>query len=357
MRWSRKIIFAYWLMAAAVITGQLVSVFSLEHTKYWNEYGMSNLVMDIIMITCLITTEILFKVGKQYYKYTVLTSGLVLIYLFFLIMYPVLNGAHIMLLVPVLLPLVYFEFKSLYIFGTLTMVLYIGVHFVTNSLGYMSWVEFLLIEMILGATMLLGRAVLLSAKELREHLKLLVKSEQKLIAENAISDKLLKMDALTGLYNHKTFHEYLENLIRHCETNGVSLQLAILDIDNFKNINDNYGHWVGDVVLKDVTARIMELMHPNDFAARYGGEEFAVIFTDKTTEEAAALAEGIRKGIEELPSQMGEDFVTISIGLCSYQPGDGKEKLFRNADAALYRAKRNGKNQVMIYNPDGISRA
>ncbi|USB34191.1 GGDEF domain-containing protein [Paenibacillus sp. YPG26] len=226
---------------------------------------------------------------------------------------------------------------------------YLFVH--PNNQGD-DWFGFLMAAIYITLVLLIGRAVLARSQELRNSMESLVKSEQKLIVEKAISDKLIKIDALTGLYNHKTFHEYLENLILHCETNGVSLHLALIDIDNFKKVNDTYGHWVGDIVLKDAAACITDLLNPNNFAARYGGEEFAIIFTDTTAEEAAEQAEQIRQRIESMPiSHMREQPVTVSIGLCTYQPGNGKELLFRNTDNALYTAKRAGKNRVVCHKP------
>uniref|UniRef100_UPI0012FD3179 GGDEF domain-containing protein n=1 Tax=Paenibacillus sonchi TaxID=373687 RepID=UPI0012FD3179 len=208
--------------------------------------------------------------------------------------------------------------------------------------------EFLMVECVFIVFVVMAQAVIIRAREVREHLEQLTKSEQELMVERAISDKLLKIDALTGLYNHKTFHEYLVSLLEQCESNGLRLQLALFDIDNFKRVNDTYGHWVGDLVLKEVAAKVGGLIGLNDFAARYGGEEFAVIFTDKSIHEAYAAAEELRLKIAamEHPYAGGKP-ITVSIGLCDYQLGDGKEKLFRKTDHALYAAKHSGKNAVV----------
>ena len=103
-------------------------------------------------------------------------------------------------------------------------------------------------------------------------------------------DKLTKTDALTDLYNHMTFHEYFEKLIEQHEQNGLPLQLAIFDIDNFKLVNDMFGHRAGDAVLQRVSELIRSKVSTNDFVARYGGEEFAILFTDKLKMEALKLS-------------------------------------------------------------------
>ncbi|SDD92400.1 diguanylate cyclase (GGDEF) domain-containing protein [Paenibacillus sp. UNCCL117] len=186
--------------------------------------------------------------------------------------------------------------------------------------------------------------------ELLNNLKHATEAKQELLVKNIIMDTLSKIDALTELYNHKTFHEYLEKLIEQHELNELSLQLAILDIDNFKRINDTYGHWVGDIVLLRVAAIIKETVTPNDFVARYGGEEFAVIFTEKTLEEAYRIAELIRQRLYvTMHPELDSKSATISIGLQEYVKGKGKEALFKGADASLYEAKRTGKNKTVVH--------
>lgn len=195
---------------------------------------------------------------------------------------------------------------------------------------------------------IIALAITSSGFELLKNLKHAIETKQDLLVKNIVMDRVSKMDALTDMYNHKTFHEYLERLIEQNEQNDLPLQLALLDIDNFKKINDTYGHWVGDVILMRVSKIIKETVTPNDFVARYGGEEFAVIFTEKTAEEASQFAEIIRyKLASTLHPELDAQPATISIGLQNYIKGKGKEALFKGADAALYTAKRTGKNKTV----------
>jgi diguanylate cyclase len=197
---------------------------------------------------------------------------------------------------------------------------------------------------------IIALAITSSGIELLNNLKQALESKQDLLVKTIVMDKLSKMDALTDMYNHKTFHEYLERLIEQNEQNHLSLQLAVLDIDNFKSINDTYGHWVGDVILMRVSHIIKETITPNDFVARYGGEEFTVIFTEKSLEESYAIVEQIRHKLSvTIHSELDSQAATLSIGLHEYVKGEGKEALFKGADAALYTAKRTGKNRTVIH--------
>ncbi|WP_181152664.1 GGDEF domain-containing protein, partial [Paenibacillus sp. AR247] len=250
-------------------------------------------------------------------------------YLFYFIIQPIVDGAQMALLLPVLISVVYFDRKLLYGFGSLTILLYCLIYLTERSLYQKPIQEFIQIQSVFIVSIMIGHTILVRVKEFMRHLESVMKSEQQLLVERTISDKLLKIDALTGLYNHKAFHEYLEALLEQCEKYQLPLQLAIIDIDNFKKVNDNYGHRVGDVVLKEVASKVMSTMTPNDFAARYGGEEFAIIMADKTLEEAERMAEQLRERIArtELPHTVKP--VTVSIGLCNFQQGDDKESLFR----------------------------
>ncbi|MNH79337.1 Response regulator PleD [compost metagenome] len=346
----------YWASAIILFAAQWILYENhtpLSPENYESTFELRYLVSDFLILLFLAGSEVFLRTRQKHIDNIVLACGLGVSYPAFYILFPILNGAEIILFLPVLLSLVFFSRGALYTSGLFS-ILFLSLNYVLADPHNpkVDWLGFLMTIIYIMLGILIGRAILERSQELRNSMESLVKSEQKLIVEKAISDKLIKIDALTGLYNHKTFHEYLENLIIHCETNGVSLHLALIDIDNFKKVNDTYGHWVGDIVLKDAAGCITELLNPNNFAARYGGEEFAVIFTDTTAEEAAEQAEQIRQRIESLPlSHSREQPVTVSIGVCTYQPGNGKEILFRNTDNALYTAKRAGKNRVVFHQP------
>lgn len=165
---------------------------------------------------------------------------------------------------------------------------------------------------------------------------------------------LANEDGLTGLYNHKFFHETLRKKIKSCEKDGTPICVIFMDIDYFKNYNDFYGHQKGDEVLRTIGHLLKEMSRKEDVVARYGGEEFAIIQTNVQEKEAVETAEKIRKKIEETYFDGEENqpngSITVSIGISVY-PDKAKDdvELIKSADDALYRAKFFNKNRVETY--------
>src|SRR5690606_2695640 len=162
-------------------------------------------------------------------------------------------------------------------------------------------------------------------------------------------------DGLTGALNKRYFLDRLELEVDHAVRHGRSLSLLLMDIDHFKQVNDTHGHLAGDAVLRGVSAVIAPVVRRGDVFARYGGEEFALIMRSAGLETAAGLAEQVRHALAErrFDSDAGVLRVTISIGVVSLAAAsEGTPTgLLAAADAALYRAKRNGRNRVETYRP------
>ena len=160
------------------------------------------------------------------------------------------------------------------------------------------------------------------------------------------------IDELTGLYNYRHFHELLNQGLRRSERYFHPLSLLMIDIDNFKKYQDVHGHVAGDEALKVIAQIMRNTVRGVDMVARYGGEEFTVILPETTKEVAAIAAERVRNAIAETILPTG-DRLTISVGVASY-PADAesKEQLICQADQALYRAKKRGKNQTCIWSSE-----
>jgi diguanylate cyclase (GGDEF)-like protein len=160
-------------------------------------------------------------------------------------------------------------------------------------------------------------------------------------------------DELTGLFNHRRFQEVITQEVERARRYGQEMGLIMLDIDNFKRVNDTYGHLQGDMVLREVARVLRQSSREIDEPARYGGEEMAVALPQTDLEGAYRFAERVRRRIEalDLPLLDGDGTlkVTASFGAASLasSTGDGKDALVAAADAALYRAKRSGKNRTV----------
>jgi diguanylate cyclase (GGDEF)-like protein len=160
-------------------------------------------------------------------------------------------------------------------------------------------------------------------------------------------------DELTGLFNHRRFQEVMTQEVERAKRFGGGMGLIMLDIDNFKRVNDTYGHMQGDLVLREVARVLRESSREIDEPARYGGEEMAVALPQTDLEGAFLFAERVRGAIESLELPLieggGTLRVTASFGAAALQGQDGADKdaLVAAADAALYRAKRSGKNRTV----------
>lgn len=158
-------------------------------------------------------------------------------------------------------------------------------------------------------------------------------------------------DRLTGVFNRRYFDREFSERIRDCRTSATSLSLIFIDLDHFKKVNDTFGHDKGDEALKAVADLIKATCRQDDIVARYGGEEFVVIFSKMSTKNAMTAAESIRRIVEEKSEDFAGVKITVSIGVATF-PDHAKncQGLIRKADAAVYRAKSSGRNQVVISN-------
>jgi diguanylate cyclase (GGDEF)-like protein len=213
---------------------------------------------------------------------------------------------------------------------------------------------------VMGSLQLFSKAANGYDKEDAQLLWMLARVAENLLARERANEGLIHFaftDHLTGLRSRGYFEQQLESEVKRSERKQVPFVLLMLDIDHFKRLNDNYGHHIGDQVLRQVGRILMKDMREVDTVARYGGEEFVIILPETTEQEGFAVAQRIRKAMEqadfiidspESPFGSPKEKLSISIGLSVFGSGiKMKRELVEFADAALYVAKRQGRNTVV----------
>jgi len=193
-----------------------------------------------------------------------------------------------------------------------------------------------------------------SQHEIEEDKKRLTEQNEELQRANEVLAQLSITDGLTKLHNHRYFQDHLTREIKRLSRTGESLSVILIDLDDFKRLNDRHGHAAGDAVLLHIAGLMNDSVRESDLLARYGGEEFVILATGTDRAGAVNLAEKIRLAVEESPLIVDDSMrpvrVTISCGVAQYS-GD-RRRFFHAADRALYRAKAEGKNCVIASDAD-----
>ena len=187
-----------------------------------------------------------------------------------------------------------------------------------------------------------------------ELIKKINKMEEKIASLEAELDKAYKellIDPLTKVYNRKALEKDLAEILQKGKEKDLDLIVALIDIDDFKTINDNYGHLVGDFVLVKLAQIMKSLIRKTDKIYRYGGDEFVIVFNRSTLLNAQKSIERIINKISKTALKYKDNIikVTISAGLAQHKKGDTIESLLKRADEALYRVKTNNKNGYNTY--------
>lgn len=192
-------------------------------------------------------------------------------------------------------------------------------------------------------------------KDIREMLSVITNSVATSLQNGFLYRRMETMattDGLTGLTNHRTFQQKFADMLDRADRYGTRVALLLCDVDHFKKVNDNYGHPIGDEVLRRVAKVLQDVPRKIDVPARYGGEEFAVLLDNVSAEQARAVAERIRIEISKLviETEKGPLSVTESVGVALF-PDDGRDRatLIERADMSLYHAKHSGRNCVVTY--------
>lgn len=178
-----------------------------------------------------------------------------------------------------------------------------------------------------------------------EQIHLEIKHKQaELVEMNAVLVELSFTDKLTGLKNRRFLQEQLEAQIEEYNSNQKPFSLCMIDIDHFKNVNDRYGHLMGDYVLEKFASILKSQSRKEDIITRYGGEEFVLLLPSTETSEAIIIADNLRESIAHSPWEIGQ--ITASIGVATFTPTDSDATILQKADQALYASKEQGRNCV-----------
>lgn len=237
----------------------------------------------------------------------------------------------------------------------LLVVMLVAVLFVWYKVVYMLDVIFFHDEKSLGSVLLLCIASVCGIALLNALFIMLPSSRKNLADQTAMSEQTISLhkqattDSLTGMHNRRYFENAMKDYLAEFNKVGSSVGLLILDLDHFKSVNDNYGHDVGDMVLREVALRMQAISREHDIVARLGGEEFAVITPYVSMEKLIGVAERYRKMVEALKVNHGNIIIrpTISVGVATSEGGKlTADDLFKAADKKLYEAKNNGRNRV-----------
>lgn len=197
-----------------------------------------------------------------------------------------------------------------------------------------------------------AQALVAESRGLESDLRSSAKKVDRLREELLHARREAATDALTGLSNRRAFDHELAKLMKRCGDAERRFSLIMMDVDHFKDVNDRHGHLIGDRVLRQLAHQVGSRTRSGDTVARYGGEEFAILLPDTRLEDAAQIAEHIREGIGKLNMRRTDTgtpigTVTASFGVAEFHREETAQEFISRADAALYSAKRQGRNRVV----------
>ncbi len=348
--WMNKIIAIYWFMIGLAFIGQMLGFFTSQ--AYQLHPPIEFLVTKVLVPTgvqalLILLIQYLIKTRGLYYPKMLTVFGTLTAWVT-AYTHASVPGLQVLFVILLAVNLIYFS-KSELLFSFITNLIAVSALYLLPEVREAASVfERFTYLFILVAAYQVFTLVLDRGTAILDVLKRSNEQERSLMVRSAMMERLTKVDPLTELYNHRTFYEYLDFLYDQSIHYNMPLQLAIVDIDNFKKINDEFGHDVGDIILKRVARVIEDSVTENEIVARYGGEEFAVLITSKSINDGYELIESIRKKIANLQNDEINRPITVSIGFQPLSKDLSQTQFFKRADELLYQAKQNGKNQVAV---------
>ncbi|MDQ8734176.1 GGDEF domain-containing protein [Paenibacillus sp. LHD-38] len=353
LNWNRLILNILWIVSIVVLASQLLiyEVITLIVPTFTPMSYLSEelFIPHTVFLFIMMVLELCHRLNPRRSEEALIYASLALSFMYFYFLNDHFAVAPIVMMFPLLISIIYFKKKYLFICLALSFIGLFITHCYTENRSSSDIVELLITSCFMIIATFTGLAVIRRGSELVAQLDMVQQSEQELRIQTMLMERVVKIDPLTGLHNHKSFHEQFEKLLADQKLHPFPLQIAILDIDNFKMVNDTFGHWAGDIALKHAAACIADHISRKSFAARYGGEEFVILLREDDIQAAWLIIEKLRKAIACIPiPEMNRRHVTLSIGMHAVEVGETKEYAFQQADQALYVSKSEGKNRTTM---------
>jgi len=303
----------------------LLNVYLVPLTIYWFSHDIPLLASSLIL--CLVCYNTLFyhatrnKPSPISYPFLVFTLGLTLVLaVYYVGPLPILWTYPILVAVFFLIPLRLANICNILMVLPIALMLYLN-HELTMALRYIGSVV---------ATMILGNAIVTTINSL----------QQQLLTQSIT-------DPLTGTFNRRHMDLMLTQQTQQNDRNQMTSSILILDIDFFKQINDQHGHAVGDAVLQQLVNKLFSNLRQSDTIFRLGGEEFLILLHHTNSTQATIIAENLRKLLSKININQTEQCITVSVGVAELTAGMSTKEWLKVADSCLYSAKRQGRNKVI----------
>lgn len=342
-RWRRLSLNTYWLVLMLSCVGSGLNILLLPIEDAYRQDPHTLLIVTLVQIVLIATAEWTLRYQKQFFMDMMIVLGAMLAATLCIVNKE--PGILFVLVLPILVPtfLGQQQNRTLFSLAASLVTYFLLVLFHETIRMRTSPNEVILIVSLMVSFAFITVGVHKRGSELLEILLSSIREKQEF-------ERVSKLDALTGLSNHRNFHETLERHLDEYDSSPFPLYLLLLDLDSFKKVNDTYGHLAGDLALKYVAGVLQTALTDQAAAFRYGGEEFAVLLTHCSPSEAARFADQIREEIaKQAHPELGGGHLSVSIGVSRYRPELHKEELFAEADACLYEAKHTGKNKVVVH--------
>ncbi len=350
--WNNKILRSYWVICILIALIGLAGWPNIpfeSHASFESHVKITLILQNSILLGIMILAEIIFRIKSRFQDYLIIAIGVGIASTIFSLTAKDVYGNQVVMIIPVVISILFFNYRKVLFAGCLMLFMYLALIIVLPS--YQQSIPYQQMALVIGSILMcsfLACGIVRHGLDIMKTEERLILEEERLIRQKLSMGQLVRKDALTGLNNHRTFQDQLRHTLENNNSRMLPIHLAIMDIDNFKGVNDRYGHWAGDIVLRRMGLLIDGHANEDVFAARYGGEEFAVIFTRMESAIVREWIEMLYEGLAQTSFQEVSDLhITISVGCHRWQNGESKEELFERADQALYAAKHGGKNQVV----------